>query len=363
MQSMRRVASLVPALIALALAFFLGSSSTRQDVFVVGSDVQKKELVSLFKLLAGEKESGATRYTLIQEIIAKLREQGQIARMNLFLTEYVDQNPTDPYLAHYLFVVAENYRQAGATAFALREYSRVLASTSDILEEGRSIHEQSLFHLVQLEPSASKRREHFEELKARFQYKMVTPDLYYSWGRTAETLGLWDEALLAYNRFLQFPDPTVAGDPKASQRIRSLVDISQTDRAWVRQDLNELVAQVKRAVSNSETQLMETLRAKVGFFTLSWDNTDLTDTLTEAFDIRVFLKDLVLQANSGTGNDVRFEPALDPLSNDREAYLRSTGWNYRIPTWYFYFRRVEYPADPESNGAWEWAGVFFGEKL
>jgi hypothetical protein len=51
------------------------------------------------------------------------------------------------------------------------------------------------------------------------------------------------------------------------------------------------------------------------------------------------------------------------LSNDREAYLRSTGWNYRIPTWYFYFRRVEYPADPESNGAWEWAGVFFGEKL
>jgi hypothetical protein len=216
---------------------------------------------------------------------------------------------------------------------------------------------------VQLEPSASKRREHFEALKARFQYKMVTPDLYYSWGRTAETLGLWDEALLAYNRFLQFPDPTVAGDPKASQRIRSLVDISQTDRAWVRQDLNALVAQVKRAVINSETQLMETLRAKVGFFTLSWDNTDLTDTLTEAFDIRVFLKDLVLQANSGTGNDVRFEPELDPLSNDREAYLRSTGWNYRIPTWYFYFRRVEYPADPESNGAWEWAGVFFGEKL
>ncbi|MEI8096106.1 MAG: hypothetical protein WCG80_17990 [Spirochaetales bacterium] len=360
---MQRLLSLVPAVLALVLAFFLGASSTRDDAFLVGSEQQKKELTSLFGLLAREKSPGATRYTLIQEIIAKLRAQGEVARINLFLTEYVAQNPTDPFLAHYLFVVAENYRLAGATAFALRYYERILASTPDIQEEGRSIHEQCLFFLVRLEPSASKRRQHFEQLKARFQYKMVTPDLYYSWGRTAETLGLWDDALTAYNRFLQFPDPTVAGDPKASQRIRSLVDISQTDRAWVRQDLSELVEQVKKAVSNSNTPLMETLRAKVGFFALSWDNTDLAESLTEAFDISKFLKELVLQANYNSGSEVRFSPSLDELSNDSEAYLRSTGWNYRIPTWYFYFRRVEFPADPETNGAWEWAGVFFGEKL
>ena len=60
---------------------------------------------------------------------------------------------------------------------------------------------------------------------------------------------------------------------------------------------------------------------------------------------------------------MNFNDTLDELSNEGEAYLRSTGWNYRIPTWYFYFRRVEYPADPEINGSWEWAGVFFGEKL
>jgi len=61
--------------------------------------------------------------------------------------------------------------------------------------------------------------------------------------------------------------------------------------------------------------------------------------------------------------EVRFSDKVDELSNEGEAYLRSTGWNYRIPTWYFYFRRVEYPADPDVNGAWEWAGVYFGEKL
>ncbi len=360
---MKRLLSLLPTLLAVALAFLMNASTNREDSFLVGTPAQRQELKTLFTLLAREPAPGPSRFTLIQEITAKLRAQGDVPRINLFLTEYAAVNPSDPFLAHYLFVVAENYRAEGATAFAVRYYERILANTADIQEGGLSVHEQCLFHLVRLEPSPSRRREHFEALKARFQYKMVTPDLYYSWGRTAEALGLWDDALSAYYRFLQFPDPTVPGDPKASQRIRSLVDFSKTNRAWVRQDLGDLVELVKTAVVNSNTSLMETLRAKVGFFALSWDNADLTDSLAETFDIGQFLRELVLQANYGGGSEVKFSAGLDELSNDQEAYLRSTGWNYRIPTWYFYFRRVEYPADPESNGAWEWAGVFFGEKL
>ncbi len=341
---MKRLASLLPTVLAVVLAFLLNASSTRVDSFLVGTPAQRQELKTLFTLLERETAPGPSRFTLIQDITAKLRAQGEISRINLFLTGYAASNPTDPFLAHYLFVVAENYREQGATAFAVRYYQRILANTSDIQEGGLSVHEQCLFHLVQLETSASRRREHFEALRARFEYKMVTPQLFYSWGRTAEALGLWDDALEAYYRFLQFPDPTVPGDPKASQRIRSLVDFSKTNRAWVRQDLTELVELVKKAVVNSNTSL-------------------ITDSLAETFDIGQFLRELVLQANYGGGSEVKFSAELDELSNDQEAYLRSTGWNYRIPTWYFYFRRVEYPADPESNGAWEWAGVFFGEKL
>jgi hypothetical protein len=54
---------------------------------------------------------------------------------------------------------------------------------------------------------------------------------------------------------------------------------------------------------------------------------------------------------------------LDVYSNSGEAYLRTTNWNYRIPTWYLYFRRVNYPPDPEINGRWEWAGIYLGERF
>ena len=59
---------------------------------------------------------------------------------------------------------------------------------------------------------------------------------------------------------------------------------------------------------------------------------------------------------------IHYNRDLDRDSNTREAYLRTWGWSYRIKTWYLYFRRVHFPADPEIHGQWEWAGIYFGEK-
>jgi tetratricopeptide (TPR) repeat protein len=360
---MKRFLGLLPTLAALALAFFIAQSGTREDFFIVGTPAQQDSLRSLFQLLSRETQPGATRFTLLHEITQQLRAQGEIARINLLLTTYTAQNPTDPFGAHYLFEVAENYRTSGALPLARTYYRRILKQYPDLVEKGESIHYQCLVNLLPLETDPSAKVAVFEELAARFRYKMTTPDLFYSWGRASEALGRWDDVQTAYASFLRFPDPTVPGDPKAANRVHALVDLAQTDRAWIHQDLGELIDQVEKAVIANNTGFLETLRAKVGFFSMSWDNNDVTDTLSEAFDIRQFLRELVQQAHYGGGSEVQFADKLDEISNDSEAYLRSTGWNYRIPTWYFYFRRVDYPADPEINGAWEWAGLYFGEKL
>jgi tetratricopeptide (TPR) repeat protein len=360
---MRRVLSLLPTLAALVLAFLIAQSGTREDFFIVGNASQRASLRALFQLLAQESQPGAVRFTLLDEITQQLRTQGEVDRINLLLTTYTAENPTDPFCAHYLYEVAENYRLAGALPLARSYYRRILKQYPDLMEKGESIHYLSLMKLIPLETDPSAKREAFAQLNNRFRYKMTTPDLFYAWGRASESLGRWDDAQNAYNTFLKFSDPTVSGDPKAASRVHALLDLSQTDRSWIRQDLGELISQVKKAILTDDTGAMESLRAKVGFFAVSWDNQDVTDTLSEAFDIRQFLRELVRQANYGSGTDVRFSDTLDEGSNESEAYLRSTGWNYRIPTWYFYFRRVEYPADPDINGAWEWAGLFFGEKL
>ncbi|MDR1596788.1 MAG: tetratricopeptide repeat protein, partial [Treponema sp.] len=46
-----------------------------------------------------------------------------------------------------------------------------------------------------------------------------------------------------------------------------------------------------------------------------------------------------------------------------EAYLRTWGWSQYISTWYLYFRKINFPSDPEIHGRWEWAGIYYGEKF
>lgn len=359
---MTRFLSFVPAVLALGLAFWISQSGTREDFFVVGTPTQQSALRSLFDLLGQENAPGAARFTLLHEITQKLKDQGELSRINLLLTTYTAKNPQDPFAAYYLFEVAENYRLSGALPMAKDYYLRILHSYPDLVVDGESVHYRCLSQLIPLESDPARKRGLLAELADRFKYKMTSPELYYAWARSAEALGRWDEAQNAYSMFLRFPDPSVPGDPKAANRVHSLVDLAQTDRSWIRQDLDSLVGQLEKAILNNDTRTMESLRAQVGFFAVSWDNNDIVDTASEAFDVRQFLRELVRQANYGSSS-VRFSTSWDELSNENEVYIRSTGWNYRIPTWYFYFRRVEYPADPEINGGWEWAGVYFGEKI
>ena len=63
------------------------------------------------------------------------------------------------------------------------------------------------------------------------------------------------------------------------------------------------------------------------------------------------------------GNRIRYNEALDEASNPNEAYLKTWGWNNYVSVWYLYFRKVNFPIDPEIHGRWEWAGVYYGEML
>ena len=46
-----------------------------------------------------------------------------------------------------------------------------------------------------------------------------------------------------------------------------------------------------------------------------------------------------------------------------EAYLKTWGWSQYVSVWYLYFRKVNYPVDPDIHGNWEWAGIYLGERM
>jgi hypothetical protein len=162
-------------------------------------------------------------------------------------------------------------------------------------------------------------------------------------------LSLWDEAFAAYEDFLIAPETEIAGDPQARNRLTDLLRFHRSDKSWTRTDLDQLVINIRSAIYQRNGSKLIRYKADK-FFTMSWSQ-DVTDMFTHTkLDIPSFLN-----------SSVQVTRDLDLMSNESEAFLRSWGWSYRIRTWYLYFKKIDYPADPEINGRWEWAGIYFGD--
>ena len=336
--------------VALAVAIVLGGCARHELLWVpdrsLNADLQE---------LRGELErtdpgagTADRRYALVAEIARTLRRGGEGGRERTFLTLYAGQHPGDPYNAAHLVTVADSYLEAGQAPVAVHYYRRALRNLPDLEVRGRSLHRHCLERLIELD-DAVRHVEYYRELVERFPERV---DLGLSLYRLAEAYarwGDWEQGLEAYGRFLRAPPTEIPGEPDAYRRVSELISFHHSDKSWVRDDLETLVAEARAAIAGRDVRALRRLQADVNFFATSWGS---DATLTRRFRLEAF-----------SMRRVYADAELHPDSNDREAFLRTAGWTARVTTWYFYFRRIDYGVDPRVDGTWEWAGIFFGEKL
>ena len=345
-----RRAALTPAVAALAVAVAL-TGCARPGLLWVPDRDRNADLHRLSRELeaAGNgPESAARRYALIAQIARTLRRSGEGGRERTFLTLRAQRHPHDPYNTAYLVTAADSYREAGQTPLAVHYYRRALRNHPDLEVRGRSLHQVCLERLVELDGPA-RRVEHYRELIERFPGRIDLALALYRLADAYAERGAWRAAFDAYQAFLDAPPTDVPGDPRAYRRAAELVRFHHADKSWIRPDLPALVAEVQGAVANRDVAAMRRLQAGVNFFATSWGS---DATLVRRFRLEAFPMRRVHAAAQ-----------LHPDSNRREAFLRTTGWTFRVTTWYLYFRRIDYPFDPRVDGSWEWAGIYFGEKL
>ena len=318
----------------------------------VGDADRNREITRLLAVLDSPESSPERRFVAVGEVSRILAAEGRRPRQLLFLTSYVEDHPRDPYNAYYLAIVAATYRDGGAVPVAVHYYDRILKNHPDLLIDGRSIHLTCLDALIDLVDTPERQVVYYKEIIGRFPDDIDLGLSHYYLARAYEQLGEWEQAIQAYATFLQYPEAEIPGHPNAYLTIKEKVDFHYSDKSWVVRDLDTLVRLVTDAMSRRDTVTLRRLQAKRYFFTTSWEQREATDQVVAPFDLSSF-----------SLFRVRFDQSLDVDSNAREAYLRTTGWSHRIQTWYLYFRRIDYRFDPEYDGLWEWAGIYFGEKL
>ena len=325
-------------------------------VFSCKSKEDASSREKLYNILQTQNLSTEERFSVINQISQSMLNAKETDNLILFLTDYTTSNPKDYYNAYWLLMVAYAYQLNGADPIAEMYFERILNNYEDLLVKGKSIHMLCLQNLIQISDDPSNRIIYFSRLISHFPEQVSKTELYYRLAMEYEKLGEWNQVLKSYSDFLAQPDASeirIAGSPDAYNTAKNLVDFNESSKDWTFETLEDLEKAVKQAISWYDYNLLEKYKSKVNFFSMSWRQDEEQENSIANFTMRDY----------GYGKRIRYSAELDTSSTPNEAYLRTWGWSTYINVWYLYFRKINFPLDPEIHGRWEWAGIYFGEKL
>lgn len=351
---LKSFASKVLAASLFASLIFTGCSKNSKEEERIQAIEKSQE--ELYSLLENDKLEAVSRYAIVNQITNNLTALNDKQGVILFLTDWVENHPDDIYNAYWLLLTAYAYLSDGAEPVAEYYFDRILSSYQDLLVKGNSIHFSCLQNLIQISKTPRSRIRYFNELINRFPTNVSITELYLRLALEYEKESEWNEALKAYSMFLAQPDSStiqIAGEPNAFKKARQLVGFNNSPKDWTFESLDALENAVKRAINRYDWRSLDKYRAKVNFFSMSWKQDEMDPNAQEEFSMRNFMR----------GNRVRYSKDLDSDSTSSEAYLRTWGWSQYVSVWYLYFRKVNFPQDPDIHGNWEWAGIYIGEKL
>ncbi len=342
------------ATIFLFIAIFIGCSNSVSQV------TTNQEIVStqndLFLLLEKTPPTDEQSFTIINHIAANYRSANMNNELILFLTNHVSTTPNDKFNAYWLYITALVYLEDKAEPIAEMYFERIIKNYDDLSVNGESIHILCLQNLLQISTNPQNRVDYLIQLITYFPEETNKAELYARLADEYEHLAEWDLALNAHSDFLEQENAAVTqvpGIPDAYNTARKQVDFNNSPKDWTFETLEELETAVKSALLNYQYWDLEQYKSKVNFFAMSWTQT--SEGTNTAVDFLI--------SDYASGKRIQYSGNLDQSSTPDEAYLRTWGWRQYVDVWYLYFRKVNFPLDPEIHGRWEWAGIYYGEKV
>jgi len=251
-------------------------------------------------------------------------------------------------------MIAFAYIQQDSPAVAALYFDLIVKNYPDLTVNGESIHLACLKQLIELKDNPIQQVWYYQELINRFSEKINPGESWFMLAQSYERIGDWNGAIQAYTLYLPHAVGTVIpGFPNADNYARQQVDFYNSQKDWTYENLPALVSSIQEALDTGNLRQLRRCQAKVNFFARSWGQGEPDDTSMADFNLSDFVR----------GNRIRYADKISSSSNSAEAYLRTWGWDQYVTTWYLYFRKIYFPSDPEIHGRWEWAGIYYGEKL
>jgi branched-subunit amino acid transport protein AzlD len=361
--------ALISILCATTLYMFLLSSCSKNEAaihydssyYISGAKQQRETLKYLF--LSLEKTHDAEKqFIFVREISNQYNKMKEYYKSINFLNEWVAANPDDPYNSYYLLRVADGYIRLDSHEIATLYFDIIVRNYQDLIVRGESIHFACLKQLIDFTSNNEHKIWYYEQFIARFRDKIENGSIFFMQGQAYEALGRWEEAISAYKNFMPYYGTIIHGFPDAYAYAKQMVDFNNILKNYTSEEtklsrtfstLNAATSAIKRALGESDIWGLWNYRARANFFMRSWTVIGTEDESGDELNLSIL----------NSENPINFESSLSAGSGPKDAYLRTWGWSKHSPVWYFYFRKIYFPVDPQINGRWEWAGVYYGERF
>jgi tetratricopeptide (TPR) repeat protein len=321
--------------------------------YISGSEKEKKALADLFAVLENESIEEIDVFVAVREITNIFSRQKQYSKLTNFLSAWIEQHPDDQYNSYYLLAIADAYLKQNAYPVAAVYFDMIVKNYPDLIIRGESIHLECLKQLIAIIEDPAPKIWYYEELISRFKEDIDVGPSYFMLGQTYEELGEWNKAIENYTQFLSYYITSIPGYPDAYAYAKQLVDFNKSQKNWAFESLQSMLNTFRAALDAGNIWQLWQYRARVNFFARSWAH-ESDDMGMAEFNLSTF----------ASQNKIRYAENLETSSNANEAYLRTSGWSLQLtPVWYFYFRKIYFPPDPEIHGKWDWAGIYYGERF
>lgn len=312
---------------------------------------------TLLFLLENEDSDGKTQFSIINRYANNLLAKKDYPVLIEFLTSWVESHPEDEYNSYYLLMTAYAYLENSSGPLAQYYFERILHNYPDLVIQGQSVHFICLRHLIQLSNDPANRISYFTQLINRFPDSINTTELYARIANEYENLGEWTQSLRTYELFLKQDDAgqiQIADMPNAYTNALQLKLFNESSKNWTFETLDDLTNAVQYALKTRNGASLDRYKSHVNFFATSWRQDENASNAQADLPLTSYI----------AGKNIRFEDKIDPISTSTEAYLKTWGWSSTyVNVWYFYFRKINFPAAPDYHGRWEWAGIYYGEKM
>ncbi len=334
---------------------FVFSCKRDGNTYLYNDMAELKNEQKMLTAFSAETKNSKARFAMRDKIAKNLKIKKKNKSLLVYLSSLAESTEKDDYKEYWFLMLANEYMEQNMTEPAAYYFERIVNSEKDIEINGKSAKLISLKNLISITNEPKRLAEYYSKLITDF-YDSIDPAYsYFMLAQNYEKLGEWHLAIQTYSKFISLRrfDLIIPGIPDNYGYARKIVDYSSSSKSWTVENLDDLVARIKTAISQNDYVTLEHYRSKVNFFTMAWKQ-ELSELYSQPdFDLKNFMY----------GSHITMAAELDPSSTPREAYLKTSGWNQYVSTWYLYFKKVNFPADPDIHGKWEWAGIYYGEKI